>query len=245
VVKLTETKESCDTVRIISPLGFTVDSEFSHGQIYVVAGMTNMGKTIWALNMAKDNATQFQVYYINVESSPQEMARAVRRFPDIDLQWWDDHVTLLYTDEQGQQLGDLIIPGEGVLNIIDYVNAPGGDYSQVDGAINAIWERLDGAMAVVVLQQWTADHNAPAGGRGVLQRPRLVISLLREQGRQGRRFVRVLKDKVTPGRNDGDELFFNLHWQENRFESLHPGHEPDCNPDQATLTFEGTTYERS
>jgi hypothetical protein len=217
-----------DAVHIRSPLGLTAESLFSPGQIYLVAGLPNSGKTTWCLNVAKDNVDNFKVYYFNMESSAQELATSIRRFPDVDVKWFEENVEFRRPLETDQPLGDLIVPGEGNLNIIDYLDPPAGDYSQMKPAIDSVFNRLEGAMAVIALQQWSPDQDHPAGGKGVIARPRLAIALLREPSR-GRSFVKILKDKVTDGQNDGDIIYFNLNWHENRFEAM-PGHEPDYSP---------------
>lgn len=178
-----------------------------------------------------------------MESSAKELAGIIRRFTDVDVEWFNNNIYFRKPKEVGQSLGDLIIPGEGNLNIIDYMTPPGGDYSQMTTYINDVFERLQGAMCVIALQQWSQDQDHPAGGKGVLARPRFAVALLREPGTK-RRFVKILKDKVSDDRNDGDIIYFNLNWQENRFEPAHPGNEPDFQPDAAPLSFEGVTYQR-
>jgi hypothetical protein len=184
-------------VKIISPLDLTTDADFSPGQIYLVSGVTNSGKTTWCLNIAKDNAKAFNVHYINMESGAKELANTIKRFPDIDVKWFVENVNVRTPAESGQNLGDLIIPGEGNLNIIDFLTPPGGDYSQMEKALNDIFERLDGAMCVIAMMQWpTAVH--PAGGHGTLSRCRFAIALLKEVERGGKRtYLKVLKDKVS------------------------------------------------
>jgi hypothetical protein len=95
------------------------------------------------------------------------------------------------------------------------------------------------------MMQWpTATH--PAGGHGTLSRCRFAIALLKEFERGGKRtYLKVLKDKVSYLK-DGEIIYFNLDWQENRFEAL-PGREPGLDPqiEHRSLGMgEGLLFER-
>jgi hypothetical protein len=122
---------------------------------------------LMALNMKK-----WRVRYINSEMDAAEFRdvldsyKGVLRYED----WKFEPIRL----DRNIHPADLILPGYGNLNIIDYLEPPEAKFAA--DWVAEIHDRLDGAVAVISVQRHK-DRDFGHGGAMLNSRPRLVLNL--------------------------------------------------------------------
>lgn len=153
------------------PLGLDQVAGILPGNIIVVAGAKDSGKSAVCLNVAKENRHNYNVHYFNSEMGPGEFKMRASKFSDIHISQWDN--VLVY--ERYNNFQDVIKPGEGNLNIIDFLEVP-DEVWRVGGLIQKIHLKLKGAICVIALQK----KRGVELGRGAefsMEKARLYVSL--------------------------------------------------------------------
>jgi hypothetical protein len=154
------------------PLDLNHVVDLKAGQIVLVAGVTNTGKTSFMLDLMARNMKRWRVRYLNSEMDADEFRsvldsyKGVKRFED----WRFEPVRI----ERHMHPADLILPGYGNLNILDYLEPPEAKYAA--DWVAQIHDRLDGAVAVISVQRHK-DRDFGHGGPMLNSRPRLVLNL--------------------------------------------------------------------
>ena len=142
------------------------------GNIILLAGEIESGKTALMLNIIKENMKTWKVHYFNSEMGEVELRERLLLFDDIKLEDWKFRPI-----EHNDNFHDVIVPGEGNLNIIDYVELV-KDFYLVGGEISKIHKRLEGAIAIVAIQKNPGvDHGL--GGWRSYEKPRLALNISR------------------------------------------------------------------
>lgn len=138
------------------------------GNIIVVAGAADAGKTAFLLNVARLNQDNFSVYYQTSEMGDAELASRLEKFEDIKLEDWN-----FTAEERSRDFADVIRPD--CINIIDYMELAGDFYAVAD-YLKAIHDKLAGGIAIVALQK---KRNAELGRGGdfALEKPRLYLTM--------------------------------------------------------------------
>jgi len=158
-------------VEISLPLGIHELVEIYPGNMIIVAGVSNTGKTAFMIDTIARNMRRHEVYYYNSEMDGMELRkrldayRAVERIED----WTFRSV------EIGEQIEHQIRPGEGKLNVIDYLELDSEHY-RISGVIRRIHQRLDGAVAIVAIQK-RPGASVGVGGYGTIYRARLALNI--------------------------------------------------------------------
>lgn len=163
------------------------------GNIIIIAGETNSGKTSFSLNTALMNSA-YKVHYFSSEMGPQELKRRIKKFGRNFKDW--DHVTFR---ERTDNFGDVVVPGEGNINIIDYMEE-GDEAWKVKTHIDEVWKKLDGAIGIICLQKPKGRDEA-YGGEGTKRRARLYVSL-----KWGEAKLIKVKDCVDDIENPKDQI---------------------------------------
>ncbi len=162
------------------PFGINGLVNIMPGNIVLVAGESNSGKTAFMLNVVRENMHKFEVHYFNSEMGPQELKSRLKMFNQPLNSWtfspW----------ERAENFQDVIRPGEGVINIVDYLEV-NEDFYMVGRMLKQIHDKLNGAIAVVALQK-PPGRDIGRGGAGSLDKPRLYLAL--EPG-----VIRIVKGK--------------------------------------------------
>jgi len=153
------------------PLGLGDICGVLPGNILVFAGAKDAGKTAFMLNIAKENRYRYKVHYFNSEMGPSEFKMRVNKFTDVSVDQWKD----VSVYERSHSFSDVIKPGNGTLNIIDYLEAP-DEVWKIGGWIKKIHSKLNGALAVIAIQK-KIGQDLGRGAEFSMEKARLYVSL--------------------------------------------------------------------
>ncbi len=157
------------------------------GNIIVVAGSPDSGKTAFLLNVIKLNQYDFSIYYQSSEMGRDELQNRLLNFDGIGLDDWN-----FTAEERSSNFADVIRPN--CINIIDYMELS-GDFYMVAEYLRQIHDKLDGGIAIVALQK---DPKAPQGRGGTfgLEKPRLYLNM-----DSGKTVIKKAKNWTHPEQN--------------------------------------------
>jgi hypothetical protein len=161
---------STETVKLWLPFGLDEMAMIPPGSIISIAGEPNSGKTAACMNIARYNFDDWNVHYFSSEMGPGAFKRRVALFPDTLP---ENFKVNFYP--RGENFADVIKPGAGNLNIIDYLELH-KDFYLVSGHLKDIYAKLDGAVAVVALQK-SPGQEVGRGGSFSIEKPVLSLSL--------------------------------------------------------------------
>ncbi len=132
-----------------SQFGFDGRITVSPGDVIVVAGNSNMGKTSFALNFLWENMDSYPCRLMGNEYVPGKFKRRVSR-----MSWRspfkEDHTPKFELIERREGWKDIISPDS--INIIDWIQLADNFY-QVGAIIDGIQAKLRNGIALVVLQK--------------------------------------------------------------------------------------------
>lgn len=144
------------------------------GNIILLEGQKSQGKSAFAIEFCRLNRKLFKekILYQNVEMSDDEFLERFESYGDImTSEEWDKSMTII---RQTNSWWDKILP-DG-LNIIDYLV----EYKEaflIAEFIFKIHQKLKNGIALILVQR-DPFKPYPAGGRGVRDIPRLILSLI-------------------------------------------------------------------
>ena len=164
-------KASVETVDLWLPLDVHEFVKFMPGNIITVAGDANAGKTAFLFNVVKNNITSFKIYYFTSEMGTDELRMRADLFNDFPYA----HKNLRWA-ERADDFADVIRPGKGNINIIDYLELT-EDFWIVGKHLKDIHNKLSGALAIVAIQKKHPDSDDALGGKRSLEKPRLALSM--------------------------------------------------------------------
>jgi hypothetical protein len=162
---------SCEYLPLWMPLNLGEICGVQPGNILVFAGAKDSGKTAWLLNMAKENRHDYKVHYFNSEMGPAEFKLRASLFPDVTVNQWED----VHVYERSENFADVIKPGAGNLNIIDFLEVV-DEFWKVAATIQKIHQKLNGALCIIALQK-NPGVDLGRGGAFSLEKARLYVSL--------------------------------------------------------------------
>jgi len=140
------------------------------GNLVVLAGAQNAGKTAFLLNVIRLNMHWMPVYYVSSEMGAEELAMRLEKFPGIGLEDW-----IFTAWERSSDFADVIVPD--AINIIDYYEFAGGEaFYQISEGLRAIWEKVGTGIAIVAIQKG-ANRTTGRGGDFGLEKPRLYLGM--------------------------------------------------------------------
>lgn len=145
------------------------------GNIIMVAGSKDAGKTAFLLNTAKMNMTQHEIVYLNSEMGDTEFRKRLEFFEDVSLSEWK-----LRAYHRASNFADLITPEKKIF-IVDFLEVT-TDFWKVAGMIQEIHKKLKEGICIIALQK--ADgRDVGRGGDFSKEKARLYLSLdyLRDQ----------------------------------------------------------------
>ncbi len=150
------------------PFGIEQYFNMYSGNIAVVAGSPDAGKTGWILNFIRLNQDKHAIFYQCSEMDKEELASRLMNFEGIELEDWN-----FEAEKRSGNFADVIRPD--CINIIDYMELTEDVYMVAD-YLKAIHEKLESGIAIVALQKKIGAHL----GRGAefsLEKPRLYLSM--------------------------------------------------------------------
>lgn len=172
VVEMNYLEASGECVNIRLPFGMESMIEIMPGNIILIAGEPNSGKTAWLLNIIRDNMNSHHIWYFNSEMGEGELRKRLEKFEDVRLEAWR-----FKAFERSSDFGDVLRPGKGNINIIDFLEIHDNFY-EIGGKIADIHRRLNGAIAIIAIQKKPGkDQKIGIGGFLTLEKPRLVLSM--------------------------------------------------------------------
>ena len=139
------------------------------GNIIVVAGAPDAGKTAFLLNLIYLNQNRdYSIYYQSSEMGQDELANRLRNFEDISLNEWN-----FVAEERSSNFADIIRPD--CINIIDYMEMS-SEFYMVAEYLKQIHDKLSTGIAIIALQK---DPKADQGRGGTfgLEKPRLYLNI--------------------------------------------------------------------
>lgn len=150
------------------PFGLENYCDIYGGNIAVVAGAPDAGKTALLLNFIRLNQDKFPIYYFCSEMGESELQNRLQNFEGITLNDWK-----FESDERSSNFADVIRPD--CINIIDYMEISTDLYLVAD-YLKAIHEKLGTGIALVALQK-KVGARLGRGAEFSLEKPRLYLSM--------------------------------------------------------------------
>jgi len=145
------------------------------GNIIVVAGEPDTGKTAFLLNLVRLNMKQHRIVYFSSEMGPIEMRSRLEEFSKIadpagnlGLQDWNFEAY-----ERSEGFADIIQPD--AVNIIDFLEIH-DEFYKISKLMREIHDRLESGIAVVAIQKNRGATWGLGGQRG-MEKPRLYLTL--------------------------------------------------------------------
>jgi hypothetical protein len=131
------------------PLGVHNKTNIYPKGVIVIAGVSGMGKTLFALNAIADNMGRFPIYYFNSEMGPEALKKKLSHFP-IPITEWNRNMKVI-DNWDFSNIPDKIQPD--AFNVIDYLEPEGEKAFNIHGVISAIIRRLNKGTALITIQK--------------------------------------------------------------------------------------------
>jgi len=159
---------------IFLPLGIHEMVKIMPGNIIILAGEPNAGKTALALNIIRYNMQKFDVHYFNSEMGNGELKTRLQMFKDIALDQWKFNAY-----SRSENFADVLFTGPKSINIVDFLEIH-EDFYAVGEKIKQIHSNLGQGIAIVAIQKNKGAEFGLGGGR-TMEKARLVLNI--EPGR--------------------------------------------------------------
>ncbi len=150
------------------PLGIENLVRLYPGNLAVVAGDNNAGKTALLLNVARLNLDRFDIHYFSSEMAEEEFRIRLDLFRDMDIDDWN-----FSAYDRVRDFADVIVPD--AINIVDYVEMT-DDFHLAGKYLSDIWEKLGKGIGIVALQKKLGNAIAK-GAESTMDKSRLYLSL--------------------------------------------------------------------
>ena len=179
------------------PLGIEKYVNIFPGNMAVLAGYINAGKTAFMLDFIHKNQHSFDICYFCSEMHSEELRNRLKMFPAMDIEDWQFDAF-----ERSADFADVIRPN--CINLIDYMEMTTELYN-VNFYLTAIANKLKNGIAIIALQKKKGQEL----GRGQefgSEKPKLYLSM--DKGR-----LSIIKGKSWVNENvnpDGLRVSFNI-----------------------------------
>jgi hypothetical protein len=203
---------------ILLPLGLDEIVNICEGNIILISGEFNAGKTTFALNALQMNKNRMMIRYISSEMKAGEFKSRWRTFGIDESFWMPDEMTQYV--ELKNNLPALILPD--ALNIIDYLEFRDGDYTQGAEYMRQIHDKLNKGVAIVCNQQ-KEGAKLPRSGDLIMEKPRLAVTFRKVNTGDDEiiGIAEIQKAKnVRLGKADGKKLKYEIRDRGSRFKVI-------------------------
>jgi hypothetical protein len=164
---------STDTVKLWLPFELDEIVEVMPGDIILIAGSQNAGKSALMMNIAKENRDKYLIHYFSSELRPGSFKRRMQKFPDV----MPDQMKINFY-QRSSNFADVIKTGSGNLNLIDYIEIH-DNFFLISKILSQLHDKLDGALLIAAIQK---DPNALYGRGGSFTQEKPVLSLALDHG---------------------------------------------------------------
>lgn len=171
------------------------------GNVIVIAGEQNAGKTALMLNMVRWNMDKLKCHYFTSEMAEAEVKERLEEF-QLPLKEWKFNVY-----ERTRNFHQVLKPDD--LNFIDYMEVE-TEFYLVGKYINQVHEALGRGVAVIGLQK-SSHTNLGRGGSFALEKPRLYMTLSHKGGKKSE--LKIEKAKIYRDKKNnpnGQALVFRI-----------------------------------
>jgi len=156
------------------------------GNIAILAGATNTGKTTFMLELVRLNQFTHNVLYMNSEMGASELKLRLEMFKDVcPLEKWKFKAI-----ERSDKFADAIDP-DG-LNVIDFMEIY-DEFWKLGGWIRDVHKKLNKGVAIIAIQKQSStkkdQKDFGRGGEMTLEKPRLYMAM--DRGR-----LKIVKAKI-------------------------------------------------
>lgn len=165
-----------NTVDLRLPLGLHSKTNIYPKGVVVVAGVSGMGKTLFALNAIAENMGRFPCFYFNSEMGPEALKKKLSHFP-IPIAEWAKHMKVIDAWDFNN-IPDKVQPD--AFNVVDYLEPEGDKPYNIHGVISAITRRLNKGTALICIQK---KPGASMGTGGVYSIKAATLALSLEWGK--------------------------------------------------------------
>lgn len=160
---------------IVMPLGISNLVNLHAGNLVVLAGTTNAGKTAMALEIIKlNNNSPMPAYYFYSEGGANELRDRLDKCEGMAIEEWNFRLFSRSTN-----FADVIAPD--CLNVVDYLEMT-GDFWEVNKHLTDICNKIGSGLAVVCIQK-KKDAIFARGGEFSAEKARLYVALDEAEGR--------------------------------------------------------------
>jgi len=167
-----------DPVKLTFPLEVHERADLYPGNIVIIAGESNSGKTAMLLNLIKMNMDHWPIHYFNSEMGQTEMKKRLENFGE-GVDWKFE----AYARSDG--FADVIVPD--ALNIVDFMECY-DNFWTIGGWIRDIHKKIGKGICIIAIQKNRGQEHG-RGGEIALEKPRLYLTISRDYERN----VGVLK----------------------------------------------------
>lgn len=161
-----------NSIDLFLPLGLHNKTKIFPKGIIVIAGVSGMGKTLFAFNSIAENMGRFPIFYFNSEMGPEALKQKLSNFP-IPITDWVKNMKVI-DQWDFYNIADKIQPD--AFNVIDYLEPEGDKPFNIHGIISAIIRRLNKGTALITIQK-KPDAKMGTGGIYSIKAATLALAL--------------------------------------------------------------------
>lgn len=169
------------------PLGLSSLVKLYPGNIVVLAGASNTGKTSFMLETIRLNQKHHEIFYFNSEMGASELKIRLNQFPENLIKFNPWKFTAI---ERSSNFADVIKPD--AMNVIDFMEVY-DEFYKIGGWIRDVHSKLKTGIAIIAIQKKASTKNFNQqfgrGGELTLEKPRLYLSM--DRGR-----IEIVKAKI-------------------------------------------------
>ena len=173
-------EDECDEIKWWEATGDIVDVKFPFGEerlvkifpgnIIVIAGSNQAGKSAYMLDFIRLNLEKHDIHMFNSEAGMSELSERINKIDDVDLEEWQSKLTIW---ERSDNFASVIKPNG--INIIDFLEMH-DNFFLVGGHIKDIHDKLENGIAIIALHK-NFGQEYGLGGQRSAEKSRLYLSV--------------------------------------------------------------------
>ncbi len=205
-----EARENKIALKFPTMFGFTESIIVSEGDVIVIAGESNQGKTTLAYNILADNMDNHEAFLISTEATASKFTDRFKTMYWVNPVKENGDLKFEYAFMDGTNYEEVIEPDK--INIIDWVGLR-GEYYLIENIIQDIKARLNKGIAVLVLQK-KEGQDVPVGGEFAYRRADVCFAI-------SKGLLKVIKVKSWNPPDPNYKMFkFNITEGECHFDNI-------------------------